>query len=257
MSNHLLPVFFENAAYDVACLVPSIIASRAVLADVLALNSHYRIRGISDLFMRERPDVCLDCFHRGGRAYKQWLMKANENDKATGLGVPFFDAVASGDEEGARQIASLSRQTHNPDLEYEEDFLYLHYLMEVFYRNNGQHGEAVLTAYEDTLAQEDFRFDICLAFHAGDTELFEEAMARLWENHKTLYLKLANADTVEMERLQTEGHLCVEALALVILARRRGLMVQDHYPFIPSILREPISLAYCDHSWKTPEVLTT
>ncbi|OZG73804.1 hypothetical protein BTA51_08320 [Hahella sp. CCB-MM4] len=257
MSTHLLPVFFDNAAYDVGRLVPAVMAPGAELTEVLALNTHYRIRGISDLFMRARPEVCLDCFHRGGRAYKQWLMKANEGKKATGLGVPFFDAVISGDEDGARQIASFSRQTHNPNLEYEEDFLYLHYLMEVFYRNNEEHGEAILTAYEDTLAQDDFRFDICRALQAGDSELFEEALALLWEDHEALYLKLANADTVGMERVKTEGRLCVEALALVILARRRGLAVQDDYPFVPSILCEPVSLAYSDHSWKTPEIPTT
>ncbi len=128
MSTHFLPIFLDNAEYALRDLVTRVTALGADSSASLEVAKLYRIKGISDLFMWGLPDICLDSFHRGGRAYKSWLAQAAEQDKATALGFPFFDAVACGDFDGATAIATLSRSTWNQDEEYEEDFLYMHYL---------------------------------------------------------------------------------------------------------------------------------
>ena len=252
MSTHFLPVFAENAVYLLERRVAALGTARLDRENALAIAGDYRILGICHLLRWAVPDRCLDSFHRGGRAYLSWLRRAAYAEQETGNGWPFFDAVAAGDGAAATEIARLARADHHPGREYEDDFLYIHFLMSLFYLSvDEDRCQQILDRYEQVLdGADDFRFEISMGLLDRDSARFEEGLRLLLEHHEAYFLKMN--EMMPPEKLETEGKICVEGLALVLLAEKRGLAVQDDYLFVPSTLRQRVTIDYADDNWRNP-----
>src|SRR5262249_45286726 len=151
------------------------------------------------------------------------------------LAMPFLDGLAADDQEAARAIARGSSHSHSPRDEYEEDFLFVEFVMQRFVL------ECAASVAEQLLARwraglrgvEDPRLDACKALHEADAERFDSGLrAFLQERSDTLEERIAGG-SVPLELASTEGYLSVEGLALLRIADRLRLQTEEEYLHVP------------------------
>lgn len=252
MKAQYLPVYVGNALNENLEWFAVLSTGKVGRKRILAFCRNLRIAGIGELLMTGLPEEFHVRLHQSGRAYVAWLRNAAEDERRTGQSPPFFDAIAVGDLDAAARIARLSKRTWTQGVEYEEDFLFVEFLMQRFFL--GAPAEAcalLLRRYEEALrGAEDARLELCGALHAADAEGFDRALRRYLSERDDHYEELARRGGLAPEVLATEGKLCVEGVALVRLAEGLGLETEEDYVHVPSVTREKVSRVFTEDSWK-------
>jgi hypothetical protein len=252
MYSQYLPVFKENAEGDIAELLPKAVQGKLGRRDTLFFCQIHRIAGIASLLLEGDVEGFLRHLQQSGRAFLDFLKHEADERKVTNQAAPFLDAIAALDLACAREIAQYARSTWNPQEEYEDDFLYVYFLMSQFFLNGTQaEGQALLNRYEALLAgDDDSRYQLCQAFFKNDAPGFEAAMRSLLEHEKERFGKLIRSEVIAQESAATEAKLNVEGLALLRLAQQRGFPTQNNYLFIPSLARKAPMQPYDPDAWK-------
>ena len=178
----------------------------------------------------------------------------SDDEKVTAQNEAFFDAVACRDEEGARLIASLSRQSLHGGREYEEDFIYLALLQRWFL---GAEVGALAPMLEEwaryAAANPDVRLPVCRALLAGDADAFDEAMTMAIESKLQQWDELRAADLLHPDDASTTCCVSTEVLAWLELADRRGLETQLEYRLAPSLARRFHRVSFpAPDEWQRP-----
>lgn len=254
MTSRMLPVIRVNAESDIEGTLPLIIRGDVQIERVLIFCRNYRRRGICYLFLEGLPGPLHTDLQRSGAVFLHFLKGAKDTDKITSKAAPFFDAIACKDFVTARQISRHSRQTWNQEEEYEDDFLYVFFLMKKFFlAGTEQEVRAIIRHYEDVLeGVNDMRLDLCKSFIENDSQAFEEALHALLTQHEEYYQRGMNRDEILEEEWATEGQFFVEGLALVRLAEIQGFRTEKNYLFIPSIAIENAPTFFNPDAWKNP-----
>jgi hypothetical protein len=254
MSSRMLSLIRANAAFDVSGTLPLVVDGDARLERVLVLCRNLRRRGICSLFLEGLPLLLHADLQRSGAAFLHVLRSAPDADKITSRAGPFYDSVACADLDTAREIARYSRDTWNQEEEYEDDFLYVFFLMKKFFLGAvNEELRSVIQRYEALVAQTgDARFDICASFLEDDNSRFDQALDALIRGNEEDYRTGMDRDEILEEEWATEGNLFVEGLALVKLAGMHGFRTEANYQFIPSLVLETRSNSLDPDSWRNP-----
>ncbi|MEW5802448.1 MAG: Imm49 family immunity protein [bacterium] len=154
----------------------------------------------------------------------------------------FFDAIAAGAVELAREIADLSFDEWMKDGEYEDDFCY--YLFFHNYLKGSENFDRaflkkILARFEKSLERSSSgRLSICCAFYTLDQRGFEEGFQELVNERQNQIesYRLSNDLTFE-----PKSHVFVEGLALLRIAEKAGFPIQREYQYCPAIARVPAS----------------
>lgn len=242
MNSQHLEAFIANATSEMQDLAGPLSRGEAGLGDALWFGTLCRIRGIGSLLLEGDPDALHRELSRSGRALFTALPGAKEAEVATSRLSPFFDCVAATDWEGAAGIAARARPSWNPQEEYEEDFLYVAFLMNLFFLGAAEEQcESLLRSAREVLQEaQDVRLDLCEALLHRDQKRFDSAIAGFLGQYLERLRELVRGWAVSQEIEATEAHVTVEGLALLRLAERRGLAVQRDYPGVPSLaLKKP------------------
>lgn len=252
MASKFLPVFIGNALGDNEELLPAFTSGGGGLKEALRFCQNFRIAGIGSLLMSGTSVRFHECLHASARAFVHFTSFAPEAQKLNSRAEPFFDAVACGDTEAARELARLSPRAPDRNREYEEDFLFVRFLMDHFYLGvDAREGQRLLERYEKVLeGSVDARLAVCRTLLTGDGNGFDKALTRMMEEREVRFRKLRDKESMAEEVLATEGYVSVEGLALVRLAVSKGLHPLEDFLFIPSVAREQVRLRYRPDSWK-------
>jgi hypothetical protein len=239
MAPTYLPLAVKSAGMVAHDMLPDFASGRPSLSDAEFLSKMFRRMAVGFLLMSGVPDAFYAHLFHSARSFLHFLERADDAAKATGKGDPFFDAIACNDMAGAAQIAERSRRTWNPDLEYEDDFLYVHFLMEKFFRRADRAAlGAILKRYEEVLeGVDDFRLDLCRAFLAEEQRGFDGAVAALVEAIEERLDKLRAKEKLSPDEEATTGHVSTELLAWLRLASGLGFKLQRNYPMAPEAAR--------------------
>lgn len=254
MSSRLLPIIVENASFVLTGVAPKLRARNAERDRVLAYCTQYRRRGIALMLQKGDAAALHRDLQRSGTAYAEFLQWAKDADRTASKAVPFFDAIACGDNAAAASIAAHTAGSVHADEEYEDDFLYFRWLMGRFAL--GRDGLALaplLTRYEAILdGAEDARFRICQALDKGDAVLFAASLCALIETRADDYLSGIEADQIVEEEWATEGKVCVEAIALIRFATGLGFELESDYKFVPSLAVATRADSFDARAWSAP-----
>lgn len=251
MTSPFLPIHVENALGELEDRVPLLEAGRLELDGVLDLCRWYRVAGIGDLFLEGDPAALQRRLAQSGRAFAHWSERAADEEKVASLSLPLFDAVAAGDLEGAAAIARSSRRTHARGQEYEEDFLFVEWVMQRFLLGADAQGlERLLARWEEALqGAADPRLDLARAAAAGKGRAAGQALrAFLDDRRRTLE---AQEDVLEPEVADTEGSFSVEGVALARLADAAGLRIGAEFPNVPAAARKAAPVRVAADVWRT------
>jgi len=255
MAPEHLSIHIDNALKKNRDLMPHVVGGRVSFRGILAFCRNYRIAGIATLFLTGTVDGFHRHLHRSGRAFLHHLQQqADAGGLRTSQSLPFFDAIGAGDFASAAEIARRARRTWAQDVEYEEDFLFVEFLMQHFFLGaNEAHGEVMLQRYENALqGAEDIRLDLCRSLLLVQEEDFNSALERFLSERHDRFQELSDGQTVADELLATEWNFSVEGLALVRLAERKGIPTEVDYLHVPSIARELPSALLAEDSWTRP-----
>lgn len=252
MTSKFLPVHVSNALGEAEELVPALEAGRMDLDEVLRLCRLFRIAGIGSLFLEGEPDELQRRLAQSGRAFAHWSERAPDAQKVASLGLPFFDAVAAGDLDGAAAIARASRRTHARGEEYEEDFLFVEWLMQRFFLGADAAAlEQLLGRWDDALqGADDPRLDLCRALAARDARAAGQALTRFLEDREDVFLEQAESDSLDADVADTEAAFSVEGVALARLADGLGLRVGAEFPFVPAVARMATPIQVAPDAWR-------
>lgn len=236
MSAKFMQAYVGNAVDDCEQRLGAVLNHQASFVTALELCAGFRVVGIGLLFMFGDGASLQRYLHKSARAFVHYLQRADDAVKVVSRFKPFFDAIAALDLDAAREIAARSRATRS-ELEYEEDFLFVRFLMIRFFAHTSDADEqALLARWEEVLeGSEDPRLDVCRGLFQGDGDLFHDGLDRHLAEIEARFQRLAEKEAIPVEELSTEAKLSVEGLALVVLARQVGIKVRKNYLFIPSI----------------------
>jgi len=235
-----------------AVTLPDVLGGAVELRDMLEFCRHCRIKGIASLLLTGASEGFVRELSNSGHAFLHHLTRTGDEGKATSRGMPFFDALAALDLECARNIARTSRMTWNPDREYEDDFLYVHFLMKRFFLDAPQtECDTVLTRWVGLLAGEaDVKLELCESLSSGEGEDFHDALCRWLADEADRYTELMNSDAISPEVAATEGCVSVEGLALLRLAESKGFKLEEDYLMIPSLARTRVPITFDPNAWQ-------
>lgn len=252
MTSQFLPVHVSNALGELEELVPVLEAGRMSLDEVLRLCRLYRIAGIGSLFLEGEPDELQHRLAQSGRAFVHWSERAPDDQKVASLALPFFDAVAAGDLDGAAAIARSSRRTHARGEEYEEDFLFVEYLMQRFFlRADAAKLEKLVERWDEALqGADDPRLDLCRAVEEQKGRAAGQALTRFLEDREDTFKEQADSESVDLDVADTEASFSVEGVALARLADSLGLRIGAELPFVPGVARKAKPVQVAPDVWR-------
>jgi len=169
--------------------------------------------------------------------------------------MPFFDAVCANDLVCARDIAVHSRHTWNPELEYEDDFLFVHFLMQLFFLDaTADDCRKTLARHWEVAQQpEDPQYRMSLALLEGDAAEFKSALGHYLLAEKATYAELEKSSQLEEEVAATEPFLSVHGLALVRLAETKGIRVPARLKGLSAfarLARKAPTAIYAPATWR-------
>jgi hypothetical protein len=153
-----------------------------------------------------------------------------------GGGTGFFDALAAGNPSTAGEIARVSTSEWQPDYEYEDDYWYAKALHEFVLQDLAPDArvaeimESLRRAAEGKMTPQ---LRLCGALLAGDTEGFRTALLDRVREHQETFARKGEGIIADPDEFATERHVFVEGLALKLLARTRGILVDDEDPLMP------------------------
>jgi hypothetical protein len=254
MSSKFLPVFISNVGGDAQDALPNVLTGKIGLRGILTFCQYFRIKGIGNVLLRGLTESLFPELGKSGRAFLFFLQNRGDDLKATGLSAPFFDAVCANDLACARDIATHSRQTWNPDLEYEDDFLFVWFLMQLFFLNaSADDCRQILARHLGATGQDDNpQYRLSLALLNSEEAVFRDGLVAYLQAEKAAYRQLERSGQLEEEVLATEPYLSVPGLALIRLAELRGIRVPERQKGISTVARRPPAIAFAPDAWRRP-----
>lgn len=259
----------DNAKHMLATAIPALAdGTFGELTHAHGIATTFRSRGVSELLLRGVIDPLHAAQMQSTSVYVFALRRTtNDDEKVTSLGGCFWDAISAQYWDAAGEIAALSRMSHNPKREHEDDFLYVAYLMQRYFLAPPADAPAqALEAHAQAQQQRldrwaevldgalDSRLRLCEALRDGDAQAFEDAIVAmaderdedLTRRHKRG--KLTNSEIAWLRPIWPEG------LALLRLAARDPLPLPGlEVPRVPPMMRVDNAYVYDPNAWRSPD----
>jgi hypothetical protein len=245
-----LEIARENASFELEQSL-RVLPSRDAAGVPLLLGEialRYHVLGIVTLLTDAVPDTFAAYLSLSGQTDAQLRslnLSAHPKYLAGSRGVPFLDALTAGDLTSARSIAASAPTTHDPDWEYEDDFLKFRFMHVLTLDPQADDAvQPILTRWTVVLeGAASAAFDVAQAITNRDEKALDESLELLLaERRRTLEAWQATPAYRE-EIAATESAIYVEGLGLLRIAELRGLRADREYDMMPSIARIPLSTA--------------
>jgi hypothetical protein len=211
----------------------------------------YRILGICALLQRSDQSTFAAMLSKSGHVRAEFLKLVGQ-----GLDVPakyicasknigFSAALAAGDIDTAKRIAFLSPQSHFQDVEYEDNFLFFHFLHRILVADEDEDELNRLVArWAVVLEGESSGYlDVCRALLPGDGGDFEDAFDSLIQSRWRQLKEYKETVGYDHEMFAAEGQVFIEGLAVLRIAEMKGLAASGEYRLIPENARLPLGVA--------------
>jgi hypothetical protein len=238
----VLAAEFEPAGYVMAAACYRVLAACALLLD--SDTSQYRV------YLCSAGQARLD-FLRG--AAGAGAIRPNYLCCSKDLG--FACAVAAEDWQTAKEIATRSQTSHDARVEYEDDFLFFHFMHTLLLDpSNAAAAGAIIARWERVLeGATSGHFEVCKCIQEADQKSYPLAFESLVESRQRRLDVYEQDISADRELLAVERGLFIDAVAVAKLARVRGLQLQGGYAGAPELALETVGRAPPPvTAWRTP-----
>lgn len=250
----MLPIIRSNAEYDIGNVLPFILRGKVKQKFMDLLCRSFRRSGICSLFIDGSPHALLQNLQKSGAAFLHCIMTDPGIVSVLSKAYPFFDSISCNDFTTAHGIARTLKCPFNKDEEYEDDFIFVSFLMQKFFLDSSPSClEETMKRFEVALdGIESARFDICTAFMNKDDKLFSKSLKTLIKEHAERYNEGRKQEYMLEEEWATDGQLFIEGLALIRLAEHMRMSVEGNYALIPSLVRAEVEIVFGPDTWRKP-----
>lgn len=255
MNSNYLPIAVKNSGTALEEYLPEVLKAPITQRPYLTVCLLYRRLAVGWLLMSADPERFFTYLFKSARAYVHFLEFGPDAEKVTSRSEPFFDAVACRDQEAARAIARKTPVTFNPKREYEEDFLYMRFLMDLYTGDSGpEQLEELLARWAALAGDEDVRLELCRALLERNQKALDAAIGLAVAEKVQGFAALREEERLHPDEAPLFPHVSTEVLAWVELAERVGLKTQRNLSLAPSVARlfNRARLPAPD-SWRTPD----
>jgi len=251
VSSLYLPNYIENASFAIKRLLARGSSQAITWREAQELTTAYRQRGICSLLLFGTPtDFHVNMMQSAG-AFMYFLAHCPEEHKVTSQAKPLFDALDGGYFEAAGTIAARSRSLWNEGHEYQEEFLYAHFIMQLTLLGEGEELTALCDRFDEVQAgTEATRVKICRALLLRDDGSFNAALAELLDKRRENVEAMVERGALGEELWSWLRYFSSEGLALVRLAERAGMETDDRYIDVPEQVRAPSPYAFDPDAWR-------
>jgi len=252
VSSAYLADYIENAEYELQVLVPALKQGELDLRGIHLLCDTYRQRGVCSFLLTGGAQVFhLNCM-QSSSAYLQFLATAERSQSATSQAKPFYDAVGSGYWDCARDIAVASRMNWNPAKEYEDDFLFVLFLLKHFFLDAVETECRHIISQHESVAEgaDQAHRDVCLAFLDRDPALFDESLREILQVRAHRVEGMVAREAIPEEHWSWLRYFSSEGLALLKLAERAGLATDIDYLNVSESLRRSPEFDFDPEAWR-------
>jgi hypothetical protein len=239
MPSYHLPIYIKNATLEIRERVYAIQSGTASFADVQKFCAFFRIRCLANLFLSGVARDCVTDLRKSASAFAYFLDRSDQSDVLASLAAPLFDALVVNDRDVAARIARSLRQTWNQGREFEDDFLYVRFLIQRFFLDAPENELAdLISRFEQIVDGEASpRLDICRSIKDNDSDAFETSLEALTDEWTGVQTRRIEAGLLLPEEASTTGRSFLEGLALVRLWESIGNHFDDLYEPFPAPLR--------------------
>jgi len=252
MSSENLEAYIENAENYLKSYTTVAKDRQLTQMELLEACAMFRQRGICSLLLFGEPKTYHINTMQSASIYSQGIQKLNDSEIVTSRAKPFYDAIGSMYFDCAKVIAQNSSMEWKPDYEYEDDFLYVKFLMQYFFLDSGKiECEKILDGYEKSLeGANDIKLEICRSYISSDNALFEENILELLEQISDDIESKIEQETMPEEVWAGIRYFSNEGLALLRLAELKGFNTGVRYPLVPAIVRDDPKIKYNPNAWQ-------
>ncbi|ATB43114.1 hypothetical protein CYFUS_008593 [Cystobacter fuscus] len=155
----------------------------------------------------------------------------------------FCAALAAGHLGLAADIAARSPTRHFQGVEYEDDFLFFHFMHRLVLKPEGMDERTRLLERWKQVEQgrPSANFEVCVALNEKAPRAFTAAFELFIDTRREQLQGYAQRMGFNPELNATEGKVFIEGLAVLRLAEFQGLPTHPSYDFIPALARFPPS----------------
>jgi hypothetical protein len=259
MVSRFVPVIESNADLELDVFVPQLAGRSGTPKAVARVWKSYRRRGLARFFLACDARALHEDLQRSGAAYLHFLRTFAEPDIVVSRADAFWDAIACGDHACASDMAKiLETVSLKADLEYEDDFLYLMFILRRFF--TPQPEESLLATLDrmQALCGEDLspQVELCQALLDPEPDgiaAIEDALNKRIAAFEKQGQALVDSDAIEEDDWATNGQFFVEGLAIIRLVEKHlRLQPSENFAFIPSSSRTITATQFAPNSWLTP-----
>jgi hypothetical protein len=222
------------------------------------ISFDYRVLGLCALLLEADVPYYAECLIKSGQARLHFLRRAGGGEKysepflCTSKSIASVAALAAGDRETATAIAERSPQVHFPGVEYEDDFLFYHFLHRCLTGESDAGLAALAGRWEEVLeGQGSGYLDACKGL-LGDEKEFDAAFTSLIEHRERQFEIYQESPSFDASLFATEGKVFVEGVAVLQVAGLRGISTRDEYRLAPSLAKVPMGTHRLDEeAWRS------
>ena len=213
-----------------------------------AACTYFQGIGICELLLDAEVTAFFHHMIRSGRM-RRWLLRKAQGRTDFAANIircsnsrGLFAALLANDWALAAEIAQLSPTTCNDHVEYEEDFLYIHFLHRWIAGDDPTALKAILDSFERALEGEmttHFRLCASLLAPAGErADMALPAFEELLQQRREEMDELSEGSVLATDDMFVPlSSVYVEGLAWLNLLERVGVTLDREYPFCPSLAR--------------------
>jgi len=162
--------------------------------------------------------------------------------------------LAAGHIELTKQIAKLSKDKHDPKIEYEDDFLFVRFIADsVLDGTTTEQLQKLVARWEVVLeGGASTEFAVCKTIADNDAEAFHDAFDSLIASRQQQLKQWRESTAFDEQMYSAEGFLYVKGMCVLRIAHLRGIPVKLEYPLIPRMALDIPGVSFpAQDSWRT------
>ncbi len=214
---------------------------------ILDISRYHRSLACAVFLARYDINQFSDLLFKSAKIYQFMLdNKHVEMDRyylSKSKGLPLFDAIAVDELGLARDISHKMTPVWSENMECEDDFIYFDIISELIeeepditiLNNKIEKYEEILDGFES------IRYDLLKAIVKSDAEEFKVAFDDLLEEREDEIDAMSENNYI---CLKTEANIFIEGIALLRIAKRFGINVDENYYHIPQVLLEKPEISF-------------
>ena len=239
MKANFLPVAFRNSGISLQETLPFALLCEPLRLDhFVYLSTLYRRMAVGSLLLAGEPRSFFTYLSKSARAFLHFVRQAPDEEHATSKCEAFFDAVACRDADCAEALARGARATVNASLEYEDDFVHLRFLMDLWLGEVQPDAlEVRLQRWAEVADGPDPKLAMCRALVERDQGAFSSALGEALEEIVDETARKRDADTLHPDDASTIAHVSTRALAWLEFAEKAGLQFASEVALAPACAR--------------------